>query len=352
MVAWFNFTSKLSLPHSPEDQSFDVQTPSSHNITAFDLIGDLSFGENFGCLDNGDYHPFVRSIQAISKELTFAQMLRYYGILGLRQYFIPKGVSGARAENMKRAVQTVQTRIQKVTDRKDFLHYILAANEEKAMTPAEIHVNAFSLSIAGSESTATALCGATYEILSHPEVYKKLTAEIRGTFKSEGEIALSSINGLEYLDAVLNETLRNYPPVAITLPRVVPPGGETIDGSYVPAGTTVGVNHFSSYHHPQNFHRASEFLPERWLVKSESVGDASPFAHDNKPCMQPFSFGPRNCLGKNLARAEMRLIMAKLLWMYDLELVDGGKNWLEGQKIFGFWEKPPLMCRLYPVERH
>lgn len=277
-------------------------------------------------------------------------MLRYYGILGLRQYFLPKGVSGARAENMKRAVQTVQTRIQKDTDRKDFLYYILAANEEKAMTPAEIHVNAFSLSIAGSESTATALCGATYQILSHPDVYEKLTSEIRSTFKSEEAITLSSLNGLEYLDAVLNETLRNYPPVAITLPRVVPAGGETIDGSFVPAGTTVGVNHFSTYHHPQNFHRPSEFLPERWVGKREN-STTSPFDQDNKTCMQPFSFGPRNCLGKNLARAEMRLIMAKLLWKFDLELVDGGKNWLEGQKIFGFWAKPPLLCRLYPVER-
>lgn len=276
-------------------------------------------------------------------------MLRYYGILGLRQYFLPKGVAGARAQNMKRAVQTVQNRIQRDTDRKDFLYYILAANQEKAMTPAEIHVNAFSLSIAGSESTATALCGAVYQILSHPDVYAKLTHEIRTMYKSEEEITLSSIYNLEYLDAVLNDTMRMYPPVAITLPRVVPAGGETVDGSFVPAGTTVGVNHFSTYHHPLNFHRPSEFLPERWLAKDGN--DPTPFDQDNKACMQPFSFGPRNCLGKNLARAEMRLIMAKLLWRFDLELVDGGKNWLEGQKIFGFWAKPPLMCRLYPVKR-
>lgn len=308
------------------------------------MIGDLSFGENFGCLDSGDYHPFVRSIRAISKELTFAQMLKYYGLLRLRQYFLPKGIAGARAQNMRRVVETVQRRIQRNTDRKDFLYYILDANEGKAMTTAEIHVNAFSLSIAGSESTATALCGATYQILSHVYVYERLVHEIRAAYNSGEEITLASTNNLEYLDAVLNETLRIYPPVAITLPRVVPLRGETIDGAFVPAGTTVGVNHFSCYRHPKNFYRSCDFLPERWLMKEGNA--AAPFDRDNRACMQPFSFGPRNCLGKNLARAEMRLIMARLLWQFDLELVKGDENWVEGQKIYGFWAKSPLMCRV------
>lgn len=76
-----------------------------------------------------------------------------------------------------------------------------------------------------------------------------------------------------------------------------------------------------------------------------------PFNRDNKAAVQPFSFGPRNCLGKNLARAEMRLVMAKLLWRFDMELVQGGKDWKEGQRVWGFWVKPPLTCRLRPVER-
>ena len=309
----------------------------------------MAFGDNFGCLDSGSYHPFVDSIRAVSKELTFAQMLRYYGILKLQQYFIPKDAAGSRAKNMRMVVETVKRRVQKDTDRKDFLYYILAANAEKAMSPAEINVNAFSISIAGSESTATALTGATYQILKRKDVYQKLVHEIRSAFKSEEEITLASTNALEYLECVLTETLRIYPPVAITLPRVVPVGGETIDGVYVPAGVTVGINHYSCYRDPQNFHRPNEFLPERWL-KSEH-GNSQQFANDNQTCFQPFSFGPRNCLGKNLARAEMRLVLARLLWRFDLELISDEKGWVEQQKIFGFWVKAPLMCRLTPVQR-
>lgn len=276
------------------------------------------------------------------------QMLKYYRLLGVRQLCMPKSISGARAQNMKRAVDTVDRRIRRHTDRKDFLYYILQANDGKGMSRAEVNVNAFSLSIAGSESTATLLAGVTFHILTHRHIYVKLVDEIRTAYATEDGITLSRINGLEYLDAVLMETLRIYPPVAITLPRVIPPGGERIDGVYVPAGTTVGVNPFACFRHPRNFYRPNDFLPERWLPEK---CNSAPFDRDNRACLQPFSYGPRNCLGKNLARAEMRLIMVRLLWRYDLELVEGSENWQKEQKVFGFWVKPPLMCRLSPVKR-
>jgi cytochrome P450 len=63
---------------------------------------------------------------------------------------------------------------------------------------------------------------------------KKLTSEIRGAFKSEDEIDFVSVSTLPYLLACLDEALRIYPPVPIGLPRVVPKGGASIAGNYVP----------------------------------------------------------------------------------------------------------------------
>ena len=314
----------------------------------FDLIVDLSFGEKFGCLDKGDYDPFVRATEAIAKELTFTQMSYYYGLAGVRRFFMPKDITGSRAQHMKRAMDTVERRIECNTDRKDFLYYILAANDEKGMSRAEIYVNSFSFSIAGSESSATSLVGVTLYILTHRHTYEKLVNKIRTAYKSQDEITVSSVNDLKYLDAALSEALRLYPPVAGTVPRVAPPGGESIDGAHIPAGTTVDVNHYSCFRHPENFCRPDDFLPERWLPESR---DAAPFDQDNRACMQPFSYGPRNCLGKNLARAEMRLVMAKLLWRFNLELVEGCRNWQKEQRVCGFWVKPPLTCRHLPVKR-
>ncbi|PGH23595.1 hypothetical protein AJ80_02376 [Polytolypa hystricis UAMH7299] len=318
------------------------------NSTTFDLIGDLAFGEDFGCLDIGDLVPFGRDIRSMTKELIFDQMLKYYGLLSFTGLFLPKNIKGVRRQNIQRTIDTVERRIQGDTDRKDFLFYILAANDEKGMSREEIYVNSFSLSIAGSESSATSISGAVFYILTYHHVYEKLVDGIRSAFKSETEITLVRLNDLVYLTAVLTETLRLYPPVSITLPRVVPGNGEAIDSFYVPGGTTVGVNHFSASRHPENFHCPDEFLPERWLRESRNT---SSIDKDEKAAMQPFSYGPRGCIGRNLAWAEMRLVIAKLLWRFDLELVGNNEDWLERQTVCGFWEKSPLRCKLTPVKR-
>jgi cytochrome P450 len=71
----------------------------------------------------------------------------------------------------------------------------------------------------------------------------------------------------------------------------------------------------------------------------------SPFHNDSRAVLQPFSVGPRNCIGRNLAYNEMRLILARVLWNFDLELCDESRDWNE-QKSFLLWEKPALWCTL------
>jgi cytochrome P450 len=98
--------------------------------------------------------------------------------------------------------------------------------------------NAGLMVIAGSETTATLLSGATYFLTTHPVVLKKLTEEVRSRFRDESEITLSSVNSLNYMLACLNESLRCYPPVPINAPRVVLPGGAVIAGHAVPGNVS------------------------------------------------------------------------------------------------------------------
>ncbi|KAF7559505.1 hypothetical protein G7046_g4645 [Stylonectria norvegica] len=327
-----------------------------YHLTTFDLIGSLAFGENFSCIDTGKPHPFVASVKAVSRELIMSQMARYYGLLSIRNFFTLRGSGESRLANAKRAKQMVDGRVARgpTEDRKDFWHYVLAADEiedqKKGLSPPEMVVNAFSIAIAGSDGTATALTAATYLLLTHSAVYGRLQADIRGAFNAEEEISSAALAGdkIPLLDAVLNETLRLYPPVAVTLPRVVPPTGEVIDGRYVSGGTTVGVNHLSTYLSERNFHQPKDFIPERWIAQSSNESKDDESASDIKASFQPFSIGPRSCLGKNLAKAEMRLILARMLWRFDLELMPECRDWMEGQKIYGFWVKPPLWCKLSP----
>ena len=126
------------------------------------------------------------------------QMLIYYKLLKLRQLFMPKRVMGARYENVRRAMDTVDRRISRITDRKDSLHYILAANDVKDMSRAEIDINASSVSITGSESTATLLSRATFYLLTSRHIYATLVKEIRSALKSEKENTIGSTNDLEF----------------------------------------------------------------------------------------------------------------------------------------------------------
>ena len=88
-----------------------------------------------------------------------------------------------------------------------------------------------------------------------------------------------------------------------------------------------------------NFTRAHEFIPERHLNKSD-------FPNDNYAAYQPWSVGVRNCIGKNLAYAELRLMLAKVLWHYDLT-IDGNKtgDFLD-QKIWSIWAKRELWMQI------
>ena len=127
-------------------------------------------------------------------------------------------------------------------------------------------------------------------LIWNPQCYAKLTHEIRSTFANEEAITFNAIVDLPYLNACIEEVLRVHPPVPAGPPRVVPPGGDFIDGHWVPGGVTVSVGAWASSHNPLHFRDPDTFIPERWI-------DAS-YNSDVKKAMQPFSLGPRNCIGK------------------------------------------------------
>lgn len=157
--------------------------------------------------------------------------------------------------------------------------YILNAEGEKGMTIEETYTAAQVLIVAGSETSATALCGSTYLLLSNPSTLARLTAEVRAAFASEAEILPHSTAGLPYLAAVVDEALRLCPPGPGTFPRRVPEGGRVVCGRFVPGGVAVGVHQVSTHRSEENFLEPLEFRPERWL------GDPK-FEGDNRACFR------------------------------------------------------------------
>jgi cytochrome P450 len=165
----------------------------------------------------------------------------------------------------------------------------------------------------------------------------KLQDEIRSAFSSMDEITADSVSNLEYLGAVIEEGLRIFPPAPFGPPRVST--GATVDGVYVPKGTVVSVDTWTTSHDDRNFARPYDFIPERWI--GEGLGD-------RKDASRAFSLGPRGCLGINLAYMESRITLASLVFAYDWELLNTELDWLSEVRIFMIWEKPDMMVRFHP----
>lgn len=106
------------------------------------------------------------------------------------------------------------------------------------MSRAEIYDNANLLIGAGSETTATALSAATYLLAMNPDVLARLMTEVRESFSSESQIDFVSVQKLDYMLAVLNETLRLHPPSPNANLRRVCDGGDVICGHFVPHGVS------------------------------------------------------------------------------------------------------------------
>ncbi|KAI6343283.1 hypothetical protein MCOR25_011149 [Pyricularia grisea] len=208
---------------------------------------------------------------------------------------------------------------------------------------------------AGTDTTATALTGWTYFVCTHPEAYRRLIEEVRGGLPTEDHIKWENVRKLSYLEATIHEALRLYPPSPASQQRVVPRGGATIDGYFVPEGTTIAVPPWVSTHSAMHFHDPESFRPERWLGEDER------YAKDDFNASLPFGTGPRVCIGRNLAYMEMQLITATLLWNYDIELdrenyPDVNSVWgLDGNmkrmKIFHSMTKPDLWVKLNKVRQ-
>ena len=101
----------------------------------------------------------------------------------------------------------------------------------------------YSLIVAGSETSATLLSGCIFYLCTNAHVMSRLSDEIRFAFARDEDITFRSAAKLRYLNAVIEESLRLYPPFVTSLARIVPPGGSNIDGNFVPEGVLSRSTH-------------------------------------------------------------------------------------------------------------
>ncbi len=229
-----------------------------YNYTTFDIMSDLTFGEPLYLLDNTEYIPWVKNIFESVRTGSKIGVVRYWP--GLTKFLLKltgNSLQSKRVLHFEYSSRRVDRRIERGSNEPDIWNLVMNAKEGQGLTKGEMYANTTVFMIAGTETTATLLSGVTWYLLKHPEVLRKLVAEVREAFQSDADITIENLQRLKYLRACLDEALRVYPPVPIGLPCLIPPQGAEVCGQWIPGG----VSFFSS----------SSFFPITFPSRAERV---------------------------------------------------------------------------------
>lgn len=321
-----------------------------YNYLAFDMIGDLAFGQPFGMLEKGkditeirmtpdapiSYAPAVQVLNRrgeVSGTLGCLPQLKPYAKY-LPDPFFSQGL--AAVENLAGiAVARVSQRLEGKQDvnRVDLLARLMEGKDEKGekLGRAELTAEALTQLIAGSDTTSNTSCAILYWVTKTPGVLEKLRKELDEAIPAGVDVpTFEMVKELPYMQNVINETLRIHSTSSLGLPRVVPPGpGTDILGHHFAPYTVLSVPAYTIHHSKEIWgNDADEFVPDRWNNLTER----------QKNGFIPFSYGPRSCVGRNVAEMELALIVATTFRRYDFDLY---QDRLETRE--GFLRKP-LEC--------
>ncbi|KAL2062093.1 hypothetical protein VTL71DRAFT_6359 [Oculimacula yallundae] len=168
---------------------------------------------------------------------------------------------------------------------------------------------------AGADTTAHALSIITFHLLNSPDKLEKLRKELGAAFPdSNTSMKLTDVENLPYLSAVIQEGLRLSYGLSTRLARIAPDEVLQYKEYSIPAGTPVGMTSVMMHHNETIFPDSYTFTPERWLDPA--------VAKRLERYIVTFTRGSRQCIGMNLAKAEIFLTIATVFRRYELELFD------------------------------
>ena len=215
----------------------------------------------------------------------------------------------------------------------DFMEFILNPSASMSKPPkeedgpeipfGELVADSVMMMNAGSDTTAAALSSTLYHLISNPHCFQKLRQEIDEKLPfsadedAESSISTySSVSGLPYLRACIDETLRLRPPIAFALPRLVySTEGAMIAGHHIRQGTIVAVSPYSIQRNKDLYTDPDTFNPDRWLDESDPEQVQRLKAYNI-----PFSQGSRACIGRHIAIVELQMLISSLIRRYEMTL--------------------------------
>uniref|UniRef100_A0A8D1F3E5 unspecific monooxygenase n=1 Tax=Sus scrofa TaxID=9823 RepID=A0A8D1F3E5_PIG len=287
---------------------------------SMDVITSTAFGVNVDSLNNPQ-DPFVENSRKLLKFSFFSPFflsIIFFPFLTpilevLNVTLFPKSVVNFFMRSIKRMKES---RLKdKQTHRVDLLQLMINSQNSKEMdahkglSDEELVAQGVIFIFAGYETTSSSLSLLVYELATHPDVQQKLQEEIDATFPNKAPPTYDGLAQMEYLDMVVNESLRIFP-VTPRLERVCKKDVE-IHGVSVPKGTVMMVPVFSIHRDPELWPEPEEFRPERFSKKNKDT--INPYTY------LPFGTGPRNCIGMRFALMNMKLALVRVLQNFSFK---------------------------------
>jgi cytochrome P450 len=215
-------------------------------------------------------------------------------------------------ETLDRVVASIIAERKRNPTEDDVVSMLLAARDEEGegMTDQQVHDEVMTLLLAGHETTALALTFTFFLLAQNGDVERKLVAELDRELGGDRP-TMMDLSDLTYLEKVVEESMRLYPPV----PGIVrePVEDDRVGDYRIPAGVTVSMSQHVVHRDPRWYDDPMAFRPERWTDQFKQ--DLPRLAYF------PFAAGPRRCIGDRFALLEARLVLATILQEYHLELV-------------------------------
>ncbi len=207
-------------------------------------------------------------------------------------------------------LEIIESRRGRAADGFDFLSVYMAAVDKSGepFTDRELLDEVMTLIIAGFETSAGTLNWAWYLLATHPDVAERVIDEVQAVFSEDAEITSERLNELVFLEQVINEAMRLYPPGWVFSRRALE---DTDIGEFdVPEGTDL-------FFSPYILHRTEEFWSQPDVF---DPGRFSPdrYDADQESAFIPFSLGPRRCIGEYFAMLEMKINLALLVPRFEM----------------------------------
>ncbi|KAF2474320.1 cytochrome P450 [Lindgomyces ingoldianus] len=299
------------------------------NYLAFDLMASFIFSGKYNMLEKEQYRYVVQVIEASNIRVASILQAPILKMFRMDKLLFPQAIV-ARNVFLRFVGKLLRdTKKNDRTQRKDLFEMLSHAKDPesgKGFTPEEIIAESTTLVVAGADTSATAMAAIFFYLSRNPDAYARASAEVRSTFNSLEEIqGGSKLNSCRYLRACIDEAMRMSPSVGQALSREVPAGGAIVDGDFIPGGCDVGVPIYSIHHKEDYYPDPFNYNPDRWLVEK----DSSQQVMDQYAAYNPFSVGPRSCMGKGVALVEMMATFAVVLYRLDFKMaaadVAGGR---------------------------